>query len=736
MNRDLRLFSTETSIGISIAVFVVTLVLAALAWRKSGFARGTAIVETLRVLLVGAVLFTLAQPEWVETELAEERPVVAVLWDASPSMATKDVVSADDPTAPPTSRKDWTAQHVAPEKWSVLGQDIGAEIAIEPFSAPGDVDFTEGEPGTNLSAPLARTLEKFPNLRAVVLVSDGDWNDGEPPLEVATRYRARKVPVFTSVVGSGSALPDLEITSLDPPAFAVSGKMLQMPFSIRSAMPRDVDVTVVLRGDDGSTESKLIRIPAKGTLDDVIDWRAPKPGDVTLTLSLPVQAGEFDETNNEKTASIEIREESLRVLLIESKPRWEYRYFRNALVRDPGVEVSCLLFHPDLRKVGGGPHYIEKFPTKQELAAYDVVFLGDVGVKAGQLGFADCTLLKGLVEKQASGLILMPGFGGHQLSLIDSDLAALFPVNLDPARPKGVGSMKRGRFMLTESGRRSLLMKLASKEDDNATLWEDLPGFQWYSAVTGARPGSQVLAVHRDAETELGRVPLVVTKSFGTGKVLYMGTDAAWRWREGVEDLYHYRFWAQVARWMAYQRRMSGGESMRLFYRPDRPHTGGVVTLNANVMDAGGSPIEDGDVRVRIESPSGQIDDVRMRRDSGEWGLYEGRFEPNEAGMHRLTLTCRETGARLETEIDVIGRRREPLGLPARRDVLDEIARVTRGFAVDGRSFDGIAEHIRRLEERPPAARRVRLWSHPVWGALVVVLMTAFWIGRKVIGRI
>ena len=39
---------------------------------------------------------------------------------------------------------------------------------------------------------------------------------------------------------------------------------------------------------------------------------------------------------------------------MESVPRWEYRYLRNALSRDPGVDVSCLLFQPGLARRGGG----------------------------------------------------------------------------------------------------------------------------------------------------------------------------------------------------------------------------------------------------------------------------------------------------------------------------------------------------------------------------------------------
>ena len=100
-----------------------------------------------------------------------------------------------------------------------------------------------------------------------------------------------------------------------------------------------------------------------------------------------------------------------------------------------------------------------------------------------------------------------------------------------------------------------------------------------------AKAGTEVLCVHSDASNEFGRLPLLVTQTFGAGKVLFMGTDGAWRWRKGVEDKYHYRFWGQVVRWMAYQRNMAKGETMRLYYSPDQPQLGNTVTLNANVME-------------------------------------------------------------------------------------------------------------------------------------------------------
>lgn len=60
-----------------------------------------------------------------------------------------------------------------------------------------------------------------------------------------------------------------------------------------------------------------------------------------------------------------------------------------------------------------------------------------------------------------------------------------------------------------------------------------------------------------------------------------MGTDSAWRWRRGVEDKYHYRFWSQVARWMSYQRNMAAGERIRLIPTPERPRPGDTLTVTA-----------------------------------------------------------------------------------------------------------------------------------------------------------
>ena len=145
-------------------------------------------------------------------------------------------------------------------------------------------------------------------------------------------------------------------------------------------------------------------------------------------------------------------------------------------------------------------------------------------------------------------------------------------------------------------------------------------------AVLRAKAGTDVLCVHKDATNQFGRLPLLVTRTFGAGKVLFMGTDGAWRWRKGVEDKYHYRFWGQVVRWMAYQRNMAKGETMRLYYVPDQPKLNQTLALHANVMEQSGEPLPGGEVTARITAPSGKSELVRMVSAGDEWGEFAGHF--------------------------------------------------------------------------------------------------------------
>jgi hypothetical protein len=758
VTRSLTFLWTPWTAALSAAVVAVTAVYCFIAWRRAGYRLSMGLLELLRLVIVAIVAVLLNQPEWIEEFRPEEKPTIAVLIDGSPSMETRDVVAADQPSSSATTRSQAVAPMADPASWDQLRQRMN--VVIQPFSSPSagagngagatpsgtpgnGIAKADGAPtpsghGTDLFEPLARAPERIANLRGIVLATDGDWNEGPPPVQAAARLRIKGVPVLAVPVGSRTRLPDIELLSLDVPTFGIAGKSVRVPFTVDSSLPRDYLTTVTLKTSDGDQVSKEVRIAAMGRTGDWLVWKPKAVGDYTVTLIVPRQSDEISAENNAMTAPIAIREEKLRVLLVESYPRWEYRYLRNALSRDPGVELSCLLFHPGLTKPGGGnKDYIKQFPAGlDELSKFDVVFLGDVGTEDNQLTPEQCRLIKGIVEHQASGLVFMPGIQGRELSLMETELGDLCPVVMDLSQPGGWGSRTPNHFELTETGRRSLLTKLADTEDENGEVWEGLPGFQWYAPVLRAKAGTEILAVHKDQSNDYGRLPLLVTRTFGAGKVLFMGTDGAWRWRKGVEDKYHYRFWGQVVRWMAYQRNMAKGETMRLYYVPDQPRLNQTLALHANVMDRGGEPLHKGEVTARIAAPSGRSELVRFTTTGDEWGEFTGRYTAEESGSHKVTLFCKETGASLETTFYVQGAAAERPGRPARPEVLEELARVTAGKVVDASKLDLVVRSLAELPDPAPSVRRIPIWSHPVVGAALITLLGVFWVGRKVIGLV
>jgi hypothetical protein len=732
----LHLNPTPLTLSLGIAALLGVAFLCLLSWKRSPHPRRTAMLEILRFFIASIVVMLLWQPEWRTVIHPTTKPKIAILWDDSGSMTTLDARLPAELSEPGksdeiVSRGEWVKKALASDLWTPLRSDGANELITRPFASPSESGMT----GTDLSEPLESLLQEENNLRAVVMLSDGDFNLGQPPVGAAQKYRLRGVPIFTIPVGSETRLPDLDLLTVTAPTYGIVGENVQIPFTIRSSLDRQVRTIVRLRDESGRERTKNIILPPNAETYDSILWRLEKEGASTLTLSIPVEDGELVSANNSHKFNISGKPEQIRVLIVETLPRWEFRFLRNALQRDPGVELSCLLLRPELG-AAEGLDYIQEFPgTLEELSKFDVVILGDVGVGENQLTAEQCAQIRGLVENQASGVVFLPGTQGNQFTLLDTELSDLIPVTLDDKNKKGFPEPLATPLNLTTEGRASLLTMLGDSEEENPEIWRRLPGFFWHAPVVRAKGGTEVLAVHANRRGPYGPVPLMVTKTAGSGKVLFMGIDSAWRWRRGVEDLYHYRFWGQVARWMSYQRNMAAGQRIRLFFTPERPEPGSTVTLNANAFDANGAPLKDGVVAVDITSPDGKTQRTELQKNESEWGAYTGRFKIDLPGAWKLKATVfGASDLPTETTILAQGVDIEKTGQPARPGVLEEMAKVSRGRSILADQLPDLIGEIDALPEPRPLENRIPLWSH--WATLVflVLLLGTFWVGRKLNG--
>ena len=214
-----------------------------------------------------------------------------------------------------------------------------------------------------------------------------------------------------------------------------------------------------------------------------------------------------------------------------------------------------------------------------------------------------------------------------------------------------------------------------------------------------------------------------------------MAIDSAWRWRRGVEDLYHYRFWGQVARWMSYQRNMAAGERIRLFYTPERPKPGDFVSLSANAFDSNGAPLNDGVLQIDLTAPNGQIKRIELAKEEGAWGSFSGRFKISQPGEWNLnTFIPEEPAAAIEAKIISQTDAIEKTGRPARFEVLQEMSKISRGRMVTAEKIDELVKEINALPEPQPLVTSIKLWAHWLAPVILITLLSLFWIGRKLNG--
>ncbi|MGB9602864.1 MAG: hypothetical protein ACPMAG_08745, partial [Limisphaerales bacterium] len=245
-----------------------------------------------------------------------------------------------------------------------------------------------------------------------------------------------------------------------------------------------------------------------------------------------------------------------------------------------------------------------------------------------------------------------------------------------------------------------------------------------------------VLAVHSGLRNEHGRLALLVTRPYGNGETLFMGTDSAWRWRRGVEDRYHYRFWGQVVRWMAHKRHLAAGQGVRLVYSPENPVVGDTVFVQATLMDDRGMPVEKGAATLTVKYQSGKVEHYDLTPLAGGWGVFTGSLKINEPGSHTFQLSSDKIKTRFETKISVSAEKREKIGRPINASILRELAELTGGKYVGIEGFDSIVQDIGALPEPKPAEIRIRLWANPYWGGFIVLLLAVYWTGRKFAGMI
>jgi hypothetical protein len=340
--------------------------------------------------------------------------------------------------------------------------------------------------------------------------------------------------------------------------------------------------------------------------------------------------------------------------------------------------------------------------------------------------------LKDFVERRGGGIIFVDGRQNQHLSWARTPLGPLLPV--DWQQTALTGPAVRLRLTAAQSARAPL--SLVSDEAQNSELWPALPAPRWV-APARALPGSETLV---EATLRDRTAAAMVFRRFGAGRVLYCGFDESWRWRYEVGDLYHQRFWNQIAKWIMEPPYPVEDKFVALDTGPSNYAPGESAEIRARLRDAQGRLLLQARAEALVLRNGQRVAAVALEPDANTGGTFRGRTPALEPGDYEVRVRVDglpEEELKARTEFHVTARGAPELAqLHANEAVLREMAFHSGGEFFREEEAARLLERLRPLSEGRIVETENLLWQSWWWFTPLVLLLTAEWALRKRAGMI
>ena len=701
------------------------------------------LLALLRTTAVGLALVMFAQP--VEEWFRLDKPRLVVLLDRSASMCTADVgdqrrlVAAKAALAEGNNPllSQWQEAYqldvvTFAENFTQLVADD--ENMLAQLKAVLAADDPQG--GTRLGDALNHVLRELPGSlpAAIVVFTDGVSTHGRSLRAAAEQARGLRVPLYAVAVGSQRPRPDVAVEDLLVEEIVFPGDRLQVEATLRATGYAGQTVQVTLRHAKRNQvmAQTTAKLPEDGTTQIVrLAIQPDAAGELPLALDVAVQPGEASTENNTAHQIIEVRDEKLKVLLVQSSPSYEFRALKSLLERDPVVDLKVHLQEADVGFAEVDSTALRAFPfSEDELFRYDVILLGDVD--PGLLPRRVWPLVEQFVTRHGGGLVCIAGPRFMPMALRGNrSMELLLPIEPAAINPLRRHASRNESYPIhpTALGWQTPSLQLGNTMAESEAIWRRLPPALWLMEIDHVKPGAQVLAENRTGN----RLPIILRHYVGAGEVLFHATDETWRWRWQNGDHYFARYWGQVVRRLGRGRLAAGREGVLVTADRSRYLPGESVQLQVRFRDPSRAPAEDQGVVVQLQSAVGAPRELHLQRRLGLRGVFETKLAELAPGDYEvLVVRPNLEGKAARTQFAIQSPPRELARVAVDRSALRGATELTGGKFY---TLAGIGELSRNLP-RPESVSLAELPPRPWWNThlllgLFVAALCSEWILRR-----
>jgi hypothetical protein len=299
----------------------------------------------LRFLTVTILSALLLSPLLKTTITDTKKPVIVLALDQSESVGTELQGQALD-----QYKQQWQSLHDA------LNADYEVhELAIGDHVREG-VDFTFQDKVTNLSQAMQGIYDMYgvQNLGAVILASDGIYNEGSNPAYSGAQFSA---PVYTVALGDTTPKKDLLVKRVFNNKIAYLGDKFTVQIDVAATNCAGAQSVLTLARVNGEDRKQLQSIPLNIGSNDYFTTKeviveADQPGVTQYEITLAKIPGEASTVNNSRSIFIDVLDARQKILLLANSPNPDLSALRQTLeanknyqikvayINEPGIDVA------------------------------------------------------------------------------------------------------------------------------------------------------------------------------------------------------------------------------------------------------------------------------------------------------------------------------------------------------------------------------------------------------------
>ena len=426
---------------------------------------------------------------------------------------------------------------------------------------------------------------------ALVLVTDGRENASAKSLtDLARECARRKIPIHVYGVGS-SSYGQLRLRDVVVPEVLFVDDFVSIPvrYSVRGIPEGKVDIVLTYAGREVAAK-RDIPVKQGDDLKEVLTFvpqksdAAVKRQELTATITVTSAGGIQTETLSDSiTKPSQVVDKKLKVLVVDSLPRYDFKFLQRALLRDRRVEAKFYLTEGDKQAMRSGPPWLAEFSHelngtlnldrnefRKLLFEFDLIILGRRARSASSP--ASSSRSSRSSSPRGAGSSRSPAAGTAPAGWADDKnirAGGSKPNRRSPAgRVRGgplpdPGAEHAAGFRAGPgAGRGAKPALLARRRPDRQrrTLGQS-PAPQAEAAERQATQAAVLVlpgeedqagrgrlphAPHRAPTPDNKPMPLLVGHYFGKGYVLFVGFDDTWRWRFNTQEKLFGRFWSQA----------------------------------------------------------------------------------------------------------------------------------------------------------------------------------------------